>query len=70
MRIFLDGSVAECYWQGGRVAMTVPIRGHGAIDSIGFVTDKGEVELTGAVSYGMSDIHTTTEEVLASPRLS
>ena len=24
MRIFLDNVVAECYWQDGRVAMTVP----------------------------------------------
>jgi len=67
LRVFLDGSVAECYWQGGRVAMTVPL--HKVAASIGMTTDQVEVELHGATSYGMADIHTTKEDVLASPRL-
>merc|ERR1712086_812587 len=53
MRIFVDNVVAECYWQGGRVAMMVPI-------VPGFTTAElsstAPVQLTSATVYSMSEI--------------
>jgi hypothetical protein len=65
MRVFLDNVVAECYWQGGRVAMTVPSK---PVTSAS-LSATGQVVLLNATAYGMGEIMTTKDEVLAAPRL-
>ena len=65
IRIFLDNVVAECYWQDGRVAMTVPIA---PASSLG-LSSNASVSLLNGTSYGMTEIMTTKEAVLATPRL-
>merc|ERR1712013_643755 len=65
LRIFLDGSAGEVYFQGGRIAATVGIQ---ATDSLQ-IASSAEVKLAHAVSYGMDSIYISAEEVLATPRL-
>lgn len=70
LSIFLDGTVGEAYWQGGRVAMTfaiTPTKRHGHSANI---TSSAAADLASATSYAMGSIYTSTEVVLASPRLS
>ena len=63
MRVFLDNVVAECYWQGGRVAMTVPIK---PVASATISAAAGaDVQLLNGTSWGMTEIMTTKEAVLA-----
>lgn len=61
LRIFLDGTVAEAYWQGGRVAMTIP---SSAVDSVSISTDAGAAQLINATSWSMGSVYTTVEDVL------
>ncbi len=67
VRLFLDTAVAEAYFMGGRVAMTIPVAAS-TTDwdvSIGAST---ATTLINATSWGMSSIYVTKEEVLAMPR--
>lgn len=61
MRVFLDGSVAEAYWMGGRVAMTIATLPVASVT----ITADAAATLANATSYAMGDIHTTKEAVLA-----
>ena len=61
MRVLLDGTVAEAYWQGGRVAMTVPTS---AVESVAISSSGTPAKLLGANSYSMGDVHTTVQDVL------
>ncbi len=67
IRIFLDTAVAEAYFMGGRVAMTIPVAASTTNwgVSIGAST---ATTLINATSWGMSSIYVTKEEVLAMPR--
>lgn len=65
LRIFLDGPIAEGYWMGGRVAMTVD----SPATTTAEVSSTSPVTLTSAIVYSMGDIHSTVEDVLAAPRL-
>lgn len=65
VRIFLDGSAGEIYFQDGRIAATVGIKSTDALQ----VEASAEVQMAHAISYGMSSIYTTAEEVLATPRV-
>lgn len=67
VRIFLDGTVGEVYWMGGRVAMTVPIadqtQGSVSISASGSTGTR----LLNATAWGMGNIMTSTEAVLSTP---
>lgn len=65
VRIFLDGSAGEVFFQGGRVVATVGIHATDALE----IMASGAVKLTRAISYGMASIYTSAEEVLTTPRL-
>ena len=69
MRIFLDGTVGEVYFQEGRVAMTVPLGGTvtPSAKASGVVTigGGGAAKLINATSFAVGDIHTTAEDVRA-----
>jgi hypothetical protein len=66
VRILIDGSIGECYWQEGRVAMTVQLGGEQNEDTSITITSSGaDGELMNATSWKMNDIHTTVEDVLA-----
>ena len=60
MRIYLDGSVAECYWMDGRVAMTVPT----TVASSATISASANVQLLNATSYTIDDIHTTVDALM------
>ena len=64
LRVFLDDSVAEAYWMGGRTAMTIPTS---AVSKVGLSASSPVTVLNGT-SFQMGDIHTTTDAVLATPR--
>lgn len=68
LRMFYDGHVVETYFQGGRVVLTTD----GVADPGGVgaatVSASSSVMLAEATSYTLSDIHTTVEDVLATPR--
>eukprot|EP00937_MAST-01D_sp_MAST-1D-sp2_P004367 g4367.t1 len=63
LRIFLDGTVAEAYWMGGRVAMTVDAAA--AIAARVSASGGAGATLSAAVVHAMGDIHTSVESVLA-----
>lgn len=65
LRIFLDGSVAEGYWMGGRVVLTDNTKP----TTSAHISATAAATLSSATVYQMGDIHTTVEEVLAAPRL-
>ena len=65
MRIFLDNTVAECYWQGGRVAMTVPTT---EVTTASVASSNDSRVKVSAESFTMGDIHTDKADVLATPR--
>ena len=67
MRVLIDGSVGECYWQEGRVAMTVEL-GAGAgqgESSVSIMSSGADGAIMNATSWKMMDIHTTVADVLA-----
>ena len=67
VRLFLDTAVAEAYFMGGRVAMTIPV----AVSTTDWDVSIGAstaTTLINATSWGMSSIYVTKEEVLAMPR--
>ena len=61
LRVFLDGTVAEAYWMGGRVAMTVDTKPTDAVS----IAASAAATLTEATVFAMQDIHTTVDDVLA-----
>jgi hypothetical protein len=67
-RLFLDTAVAEAYFMGGRVAMTIPVAASTTEWDIS-IGASAPVTLTNATSFGMSSIYVTKEEVLAMPKL-
>ena len=60
LRVFLDNVVAECYWQGGRVAMTVPAKPA----TTASISATAAVQLLNATAFRMAEIMTTKEAVL------
>jgi len=64
LRIFIDGSVTEAYFMGGRVAITSELSLVGA--TVG-VTATATATLSKATSFEMGDIHVTKETVLSTP---
>ena len=64
LRIFIDGSVTEAYFMGGRVAITSELSLVGA--SVG-VSATAAATLSKATSFEMGDIHVTKETVLSTP---
>ena len=67
VRLFLDTAVAEAYFMGGRVAMTIPVASSTTDWSVA-VGASAAARLSNATSWGMSSIYVTKEEVLAMPR--
>ena len=69
MRIFLDGTIGEVYFQEGRVAMTVPLGGtvspSGKASGVMTIGGGNAAKLINATSFAVGDIHTTVEDVLA-----
>ena len=65
MRILIDGSVGECYWQEGRVAMTVELGADQGDETSVTITSSGaDGAIMNATAWQMDDIHTTVEDVL------
>ena len=67
VRLFLDTAVAEAYFMGGRVAMTIPVAAS-TTDWDVSIGASAATTLANATSWGMSSIYVTKEEVLAMPR--
>jgi hypothetical protein len=65
LRIFLDGTIAEAYWQAGRVAMTLPTT---AAEVVILSSSDASVRLLNASSYSMGSAYTSADRVLATPR--
>ena len=64
--------MGECYFQHGRVAMTVELQlqaaeAHGSTKktSVMAITSSAVGAILNATSYQMNDVHTTIEDVLA-----
>mmetsp|Transcript_32745 Transcript_32745/g.45725 ORF Transcript_32745/g.45725 Transcript_32745/m.45725 type:complete len:80 (+) Transcript_32745:411-650(+) len=68
IRLFLDTAVAEAYFMGGRVAMTIPIAASTTNWGVAIGSSASGTTLVNATSWGMSSIYVTKEEVLATPR--
>ena len=66
LRLLLDNSAAEAFWQGGRVAMTVDGTADPSTAPL-VISASAAATLTEATVYAMSDIHTTVDDVLATP---
>eukprot|EP01043_Picozoa_sp_COSAG02_P012017 COSAG02_NODE_455_length_21984_cov_4.049760_3_plen_226_part_00 len=66
VRLFLDTAVAEAYFMGGRVAMTIPVAASTTDWSVS-IGASTVATLINATSWGMSSIYVTKEEVLAMP---
>ena len=66
MRILIDSSVGECYWQEGRVAMTVELGADQGDDTSVTITSSGaDGAIVNATAWQMNDIHTTVQDVLS-----
>ena len=63
IRLFLDTAVAEAYFMGGRVAMTIPVTASTTDWSVS-IGASAATQLSNATSWGMSSIYVTQEEVL------
>ena len=68
IRLFLDTAVAEAYFMGGRVAMTIPVAASTKNWDVS-IGSSASTELANATSYSMSSTYVTKEEVFAMPRL-
>ena len=72
VRVFVDNVVAEVYWQGGRVVMTVPTRstcsGPSCAADMTIRADQSGITLVSADAWAMGSIWQSVEEVLAKPR--
>jgi hypothetical protein len=68
IRLFLDTAVAEAYFMGGRVAMTIPVAASTSDWGVSIGSSAAGTTLSNATSWGMSSIYVTKEEVLAMPR--
>ena len=69
LRVFVDNVFSEAYWQGGRVAMTVPSPppADGAC-GITVMADAAGAQLLSAVAYEVKSIWVSADEVLGTPR--
>lgn len=65
IRVFTDNTVAECFWQGGRVAMTVPLT-LTAKSSISVAAAVGAVTFEKASVWRVQSIWVSPQEVLRS----
>eukprot|EP00037_Helgoeca_nana_P013172 m.121009 g.121009 ORF g.121009 m.121009 type:complete len:666 (-) comp21872_c0_seq1:287-2284(-) len=68
IRLFLDTAVAEAYFMGGRVAMTIPVAASTTDWNVMIGAATAGALINQATSWGMSGIYVTPEEVLATPR--
>jgi sucrose-6-phosphate hydrolase SacC (GH32 family) len=64
MRVLIDGSVGECYWQEGRVAMTVELTAEDQ-ETVLISSSGADGALLNGTSWQMNDVHTTVDDVLA-----
>jgi len=68
MRLYVDNTFTEVYFQGGRVAMTVNTRAnHG--DGDVSVSSSVALQTVEAVAWSVSSIWVTPEQVMQTPRL-
>ncbi len=65
IRVFVDNTVAECFWQDGRVAMTVPLTPT-AEGSIAVAAAVGVVTLQKAAAWSVASIWVSPQTVLGS----
>ena len=63
VRVFVDNTVAEAYWQNGRVAMTIPLAPT-AESSMAVAAAVGEVLVSKAEAWAVGSIWVTPAEVL------
>ena len=63
IRVFVDRTIAECFWQSGRVAMTVPLAPTGQ-SSIVLAAAVSTVTLQDAAAWMVRSIWVTPQEVL------
>merc|ERR1712190_186052 len=68
VRIFVDHTIAEDYWMGGRVAMTAKVRATNAAD-VTVVAEGRSATLVSATAWKVESIWVTPEDVLKTPRL-
>lgn len=68
IRVFVDHTMAEGFWQGGRVAMTRQVDGNKSAAAMALYSDTAGVEAE-AEAWAMEDCWITKEELLATPRL-
>jgi len=66
IRVYVDATFSEAYWQGGRVAMTVDTPA--TTESNMAVYTSGRVTLLNAKAYSVQSIWVSEEEVRAAPR--
>eukprot|EP00937_MAST-01D_sp_MAST-1D-sp2_P003400 g3400.t1 len=67
LRVFVDNVFSEAYWQGGRVAMTVPTPANAVCD-VSVSADAAGARLLSAVVYGVKSIWVAPGDVLRTPR--
>ena len=65
VRMFVDGTVGEAYFMGGRVAFTFEL---GKTSAFAGIVSSAAGSLSSASAWGMNNIWTTTDEILATPR--
>ncbi|CAE7947125.1 CWINV4 [Symbiodinium sp. KB8] len=65
MSLFIDGAACEVFFQDGRLAGVVHINATESLE----IEASSAAQMVQAVSYGMANIYTSPEEVLATPRL-
>ena len=65
VRVFVDGTVGEAYFMGGRVAFTFEL---GKTSAFAGIVSSAAGSLSSASAWGMNNIWTTTDDVLATPR--
>jgi sucrose-6-phosphate hydrolase SacC (GH32 family) len=66
--VFVDHTMAEGFWQGGRVAMTRQVDGEKAAAAMALYSDGSGVEVE-AETWAVEDCWISKEELLATPRL-
>lgn len=67
IRAFVDNTIVEAYFQGGRVAMTMPVQGGDPAGTAGVSVFAyyGQVELESADAWAVGSIWTSVESVLS-----
>ena len=72
LRVFVDATFAEGYWNTGRVAMTVGCSGNNcdtATAGVSLFSAGGDIEVVSLVAWEVGSIWVTPEDVIATPRI-